>query len=188
MFKKAVIDIDNTLWHFCDVLYKQLKEINEVFPPPDYWIEWDFWENYCSKEDFMKAIHSIHLNQDDERHLPYPEAKDFLATLKEHKFYIVIASHRTSESKEQTKNWLIRHGLEFDELHLSFDKTALFDESCHVVVDDAPHVLEQARERGAISAGLLFPWNKNYRDNGHGLFNSLNEVLKYILDNSSKRH
>ena len=37
--KRAVIDIDNTLWHFCDVLYERLKKINEAMHPPDYWIE-----------------------------------------------------------------------------------------------------------------------------------------------------
>jgi len=28
--KKAVIDIDNTLWHFCDVLFERLQKINEA--------------------------------------------------------------------------------------------------------------------------------------------------------------
>lgn len=180
--KKAVIDIDNTLWHFCDVLYERLKKINEAMPPPDYWIEWDFWENYCSKEEFICAIQDIQLNQDDERHLPYPEAKDFLATLKEHNFHIIIASHRTPESIEQTHRWLVKHGLAFDEVHLSYDKTVLFDQSCDIVVDDSPHTLEKAAEKGIIATGLLFPWNKLYSENGNILFNSLDEILRFILD------
>lgn len=126
-------------------------------------------------------IKDIHLNQDDNRHLPYPEAKDFLAALKEHNFHIIIASHRISESEKQTKRWLVKHGLIFDELHLSFDKTVLFDEICHVVVDDAPYVLEKASEKGVVSTGLLFPWNKNHANNGYKLFENLDEVLRYIL-------
>lgn len=180
--KKAVIDIDNTLWHFCDVLYERLKIINEAMPTPHDWIEWDFWENYCSKEEFIRAIKDIHLNQDDERYLPYPEARDFLATLKENNFHITIASHRMLESEKQTRNWLIKHDLVFDELHLSYDKTVLFEEICHVVVDDAPDVLEKAREKGVISTGLLFPWNMKYKDDGHRLFKSLDEILSFILD------
>jgi hypothetical protein len=187
MLKKAVIDIDNTLWHFCDILYERLREINHVFPSPESWIEWDFWENFCSKEDFLKVIDSIHLDQDNERHLPYPEAKGFLQTLKDYNYHIVVASHRISESKKQTHKWLVKHGLVFDELHLSFNKAALFDKSCHVVVDDAPHVLEQAKERGVICAGLLFPWNRNYKDNGHRLFDSLNEILRYILEHEAEK-
>ena len=184
--KKAIVDIDNTLWHFCDVLYERLKKINESIPPPDDWVEWDFWENYCSKEKFICAIQDIQLNQDDERHLPYPEAKDFLATLKEHNFHIIIASHRTPESIEQTHRWLVKHGLEFDEVHLSYDKTVLFDQSCHIVVDDSPHILEKAVEKGVTAAGLLFPWNRSINNNGYKLFNNLTKVSKYILKHSLK--
>ena len=181
MVKKAIIDIDNTLWHFCDALYERLKKINEAMPPPDYWIEWDFWENFCSKEEFICAIQDIQLNQDDERYLPYPEAKDFLATLKEHNFHIIIASHRTHESIEQTHRWLVKHELAFDDVHLSYDKTVLFDQSCHIVVDDSPHTLEKATEKGLIATGLLFPWNKNHNNNRYQLFHSLNDILRYIL-------
>jgi hypothetical protein len=52
------------------------------------WVEWDSWENYCSKKEFLGAIKDIHLNQDDDRHLPYPEARNFLARLKENNFDI----------------------------------------------------------------------------------------------------
>lgn len=180
-FKKAIIDIDNTLWHFCDFLYERLQTINDTIPPPAFWIDWDFWEKYCSKEEFIKAIEDVHLKQDDERHLPYPEARDFLANLKEHGFSIIIASHRSIESSEQTERWLKRHNLIFDEIHLSYDKTVLIDTECHAVVDDSPHILAKAAEKGVCAAGLLFPWNKNIRNNGYKLCQNLNEILQYIL-------
>jgi hypothetical protein len=69
----------------------------------------------------------------------------------------------------------------YDELHLSFNKTQLFDQSIDVVVDDAPQVLEKAVENGVIAAGLLFPWNREYTDNGFNLFKNLNDILSYIL-------
>jgi len=184
--KKAVIDIDNTLWHFCDVLFERLQKINRTIPPPDGWVEWDFWENYCSKEEFLGAIKDIHLNQDDDKHLPYPEAKDFLVTLKEKDFHIIIASHRTPDSIEETHRWLVKHELEFDEIHLSFDKTVLIDNDCHAVVDDAPHILERAAEQGVTAAGLMFPWNKNFSNNGFKLCKDLNEILRHILNGSKK--
>jgi len=179
--KKAVVDIDNTLWHFCDVLFGRLQIINEAFPPPDDWIDWDFWEHYCSKEEFLRVIEDIHLNQDDDRHLPYPEARDFLSALKEHDFHITIASHRTTDSIQQTRNWLLKHELLFDEIHLSYDKTVLIDATCDAVVDDAPHILETAAERGVTAAGLLFPWNRTNRNNGYKLCVDLKEILRYIL-------
>ncbi len=179
--KKAIIDIDNTLWHFCDFLYERLQIINNTIPPPKYWVEWDFWEKYCSKEEFMHAIEDVHLNQDDERHLPYPEAKNFLETLKEYNFFIVIASHRSSDSSKQTERWLTKHQLIFDEIHLTYDKTVLIDKTCHAVVDDSPHILAKAAEIGVTAAGLLFPWNKHVSNNGYKLCQNLNEILKYIL-------
>jgi len=182
--KKVVVDIDNTLWHFCDVLFERLQKINETIPPPDGWVEWDFWENYCSKEEFLGAIKDIHLNQDDDRHLPYPEAKDFLATLKEHDFHITIASHRTPDSIEETHRWLVKHELVFDEVHLSYDKTGLIDHDCHAVVDDAPHILEKAAERGVTAAGLLFPWNRDSKNNGYKLCTNFEGILRHILNGS----
>jgi len=180
--RKAVIDIDNTLWHFCDLLYERLRMINKVMPPPEQWAEWDFWEGYCSLKEFMEAINDIHLNQDEERHRPYPEAKGFLSALREHGFSIVLASHRIPESRKQTERWLGKHDLIYDELHLSFNKTVLFDDHCRIVVDDAPHVLEKAREKGARSAGLLFPWNRVCLSSGFNLFRNLNEALHYLLE------
>jgi len=31
--KTAIIDIDNTLWQFCDAFYEELKKVNENFLP-----------------------------------------------------------------------------------------------------------------------------------------------------------
>lgn len=179
--KKAVIDIDNTLWHFCDALFDRLRRINGEMPSPEYWIEWDFWENYCSKEQFFEAINDIHLRQDHDEHVPYPEARDFLATLKEHDFHITIASHRSTDTIGQTRAWLVKHDLLYDEIHLSFDKTVLIDATCRAVVDDAPHILESAVRKGVPAAGLLFPWNRNFRDKGYRLCLSLHDVLEHIL-------
>jgi hypothetical protein len=68
-----------------------------------------------------------------------------------------------------------------DELHLSYQKTQLFTESTDVVVDDSPHVLEKAVNKGVMALGLSFPWNRAFADNGFLLFNSLNEILEHIL-------
>ena len=181
MPKRAIVDIDNTLWHFCDAFYEQLRKINKSFPTPDSWTHWDIWQGHCSENDFYDAVNAIHSNQHSDSYLPYPEAKDFLITLKEHDYHITIASHRSPDYRQQTGQWLKTHGLVYDELHLSFNKTQLFDESVDVVVDDSPHVLEKAVEKGVIATGLLFPWNREYADNSFNLFRNLNEILSYIL-------
>jgi hypothetical protein len=69
MIKKAIIDIDNTLWHFCDALYEELRKINENFPIPDRWAHWDMWEGYCSIDEFIGAVNAVHLNQHNDKSL-----------------------------------------------------------------------------------------------------------------------
>jgi len=178
---RAIVDIDNTLWHFCDILYEELKIINGLIPTPEHWIDWDFWQNYCSIDEFINAINKIHLNQDNKRHLPYPESKRFLDTLKKQGFHITIASHRSENTRIPTERWLKMHGLHFDELHLSYDKTVLFDYDCCFVVDDSPKVLEKAREKQVQGAGLLFPWNKSHYENGYILLDNLDDILNFLL-------
>jgi hypothetical protein len=179
--KTAVVDIDNTLWHFCDALYRRLSVLNITVPTPDGWADWNFWERFCSVEEFMDAINDVHLNQDHEDHQPYPEARRFLSGLRDAGYRVVIASHRLPESRNQTERWLNLHGLAYEELHLSQDKTVLFSAPVDVVVDDAPPVLEAAKRRNAITTGLLFPWNRSFGGNGHRLFLNLDEVLEYIV-------
>jgi hypothetical protein len=179
--KTAIIDIDNTLWQFCDVLYEKLKKVNKQFPTPDQWTRWNLWEGYCSKQDFFGAIDTIHLNQDNEKYQPYPEAKGFLSTLKEHDYHITIASHRSPHYVKATEKWLEQNGLVYDVLHLSHNKTTLFNMFTDVVVDDHPGVLEKAVESGAMATGLLFPWNKAYSNSGFRLCRNLDEILDGIL-------
>jgi hypothetical protein len=181
MTKAAIIDIDNTLWQFCDAFYIELAKINKKFPTPDAWTNWEIWEGYCSKHEFYGAVNTVHSNQDSDKYLPYPEAKDFLASLRGNGYQITIASHRSPDHREPTERWLNKHGLVYDNLHLSFHKTNLFNMFTDVVVDDAPQVLVRAMESGAKATGLLFPWNREYADNGCRLYSSLNEILSHIL-------
>jgi hypothetical protein len=185
--KTAIIDIDNTLWQFSDAFYLELKKINRDFPTPDRWRTYDIWEGYCSVEDFIGAINTIHHHQDNDQYQPYPESRSFLSSLKENGFYIILASHRTRETSHPTERWLARHELPYDELHLSFDKTVLFPKA-DVVVDDSPQTLEKAIKSGALAAGLLFPWNSAYAGNGIMLFQNLNQVLDYILQTADGLH
>ncbi len=180
--KTAFIDIDNTLWQFCDVFYEELRKINRDFPIIENWTNWNLWEGYCSEEEFFCAVNAIHLRQDSDDFQPYPEAKGFLSTLKQNGYHITIASHRSPEFMDQTQRWLRKHGLVYDDIHLSYHKTELINPNTNVVVDDAPQVLEKAVENGAVATGLLFPWNRAYSNNGFRLFGNLTDILSHILN------
>ncbi|MEJ2696064.1 MAG: hypothetical protein P8013_05400 [Candidatus Sulfobium sp.] len=179
--KRAIVDIDNTLWQFCDAFYEELRKINKNFPPPDKWTNWDIWEGYCSEQDFLGAVGAVHLKQDSDAFRPYPEARGFLEGLRQNGYHVTIASHRSPSFMSQTQRWLGKHGLVYEDIHLSFNKTRLIDGTTAVVVDDSPQVLEKAAGSGALATGLLFPWNMAYLNNGFRLCSDLNEILEGIL-------
>ena len=183
MNKTAIVDIDNTLWQFCDAFFEELRKINKDFPTPERWIDWNIWEGYCTEQEFYRAVYAIHLKQDSDNYQPYPEAKDFLSALKQNGYHITIASHRSPEFMTQTERWLRKHVLLYDAIHLSFHKTNLINSKTTVVVDDSPSVLEQAVQHNVMATGLLFPWNNIYRNNGFRLCSNLNKILDGILSN-----
>ncbi len=172
--RKIIVDIDNTLWDLAPELWEGLKKVNPALPPPSLWGHWDCWEEYVPAEELYRTLRDIHLQQ--EKYSPYPESQRFLLSLKERDFYIIIASHRREETLRPTVNWLKRHSLPFDEVHLSYDKSVLFDQS-EAIVDDNPVILDKAAQAGMIRAGLMNPWNER---TGHPLFKNLMEILDYL--------
>lgn len=107
---------------------------------------------------------------------PYKDARIFLERLRKKGFYIVIASHRERETLPSTRRWLEKNDLPFDEIHLSYDKTVLFDR-CWAIIDDSPVTLDKARSAGIVRAGLKNPWNER---EDHPLFGSLEEIYDYL--------
>lgn len=172
--KNIVVDIDNTLWAFAPVLYERMKKVNARVTPPEQWGLFDFWKSYVTPREFYEAIKSIHMDQ--EQFTPYPDAGGFLASLKGSGFHIIIASHREKGTLGPTVNWLNANSLTFDDIHLSNDKTVLFDD-CLAVVDDSPFTLDKAASLGIIGTGLKMPWNS---DTTYPLFNNLTDVFQYL--------
>jgi hypothetical protein len=174
--KKIIVDIDNTLWDFASVLHERMKRINPNVVSRLEWHLFDFWKSYVTPKEFYAVIKSIHMDQ--EQFLPYPDAREFLSSLKELDLHIIIASHREKGTRGVTTTWLNQNNLVFDELHLSNDKTVLFN-NCWAVVDDSQFTLEKAAKVGIIVTGLKMPWNKGV---DYPLFNNLIEVFKYLKE------
>ena len=172
--KKIIVDIDNTLWDFAPLLYERIKKTNPEIPPPAEWRLWDFWRAYVSTHQLYAIIRDLHMKQDT--YPTYPDAMGFLASLKDLGLYIIIASHREKGTLEATTRWLVKHSLLFDEVHLSHDKSVLFEDSW-AIVDDSPITLEKAKNFGIVRAGLRTPWN---REDDHPLFDNLMGVLGYV--------
>ncbi len=174
MEKKIIVDIDNTLWDLSPVLWERLKRFNPQVPPPAQWRDWDFWEGIVSSRDLYRALREVHSEQD--LYAPYPDSRWFLSSLKERGFQVTIASHREKGTLGPTVRWLNKHALVFDEVHLSNDKSVLFDHH-FAIIDDSPVTLDRAKKFGIVRAGLRNPWNDH---TDHPLFDSLKEILTYI--------
>jgi phosphoglycolate phosphatase-like HAD superfamily hydrolase len=180
--QRIIIDIDNTLWDFASIFHERLKDIAPAIPPMKDW-EWDFYMDYISIEELYSIINYIHIEQDSFK--PYPSAKWFLESLIERGYEITIASHRQENTREATERFLKKHNLPYTELHLSNNKAVLFDSSI-AIVDDAPYLLDEAKNKGLICTGLRHPWNRNTE---HHLFDSLEEIFDFlhkILDSKEK--
>jgi hypothetical protein len=174
----VIVDIDNTLWDFTSVLYERMKEVSPTVSPPSEWRVFDFWQSYFSMRAFYSFITGIHRDQD--LFPPYPDARAFLEGLREQGFRITIASHREKGTLDPTIRWLDKNHLPFDEVHLSNDKSVLFND-CWAIVDDSPSTLQKAKLAGIIRTGLRFPWNEQ---EDHPLFDSLHEILDYLIKKS----
>ncbi|HNS77703.1 MAG TPA: hypothetical protein PKM17_03555 [Syntrophorhabdus sp.] len=180
--KKIAVDIDNILWDFSPVFWERLRRINPDIIPPTVWNRWDFWHQYVTTKQLYGAIKEIHLEQ--EKFRPFDDASLFLSSLRDMGFYIIIASHREKGTIEPTERWLGMYRLVYDEIHLSSDKSVLFNDLC-AVVDDSPSVLDKAKAAGIVRAGLRCPWNK---DTDHPLFNTLPEILSYLKSVCNTAH
>ena len=171
--QRIIVDIDNTLWDFASVFQEKLKEIAPDIPPMTEW-EWDFYMDYISIEELYSIVNDIHIEQDLFK--PFKSSKWFLESLINKGYEITIASHRQEISREATEMFLKKNNLPYTELHLSSNKAVLFDSSI-AIVDDAPHLLDEAKKNGLICTGLLHPWNKHTE---HPLFKSLEEIFDYL--------
>lgn len=172
--QKIIVDIDNTLWDLAPVLYEGIRELAGNMVSPEQWTRWDFWKGFVSEKEIYGVLRNIHMKQDT--YGVYPDSAEFLEKLRTKGFYIIIASHREKGTLEATERWLKKHNLTFDEVHLSHDKTVLFDD-CWAIVDDSPVTLDKAEQAGIIRVGLRNPWNEN---KNHPLFNNLGEVYTYL--------
>ncbi len=177
MDRKIIVDIDNTLWDFAPALYEAIQKAGTHIIPPDRWRSWDFWKPFLPAKRLYEIIRDLHMVQD--RFPVYPDARKFLEGLKESGLHIIIASHREQGTMVPTLRWLEGHGLPYDDVHLSHDKTVLFPE-VWAVVDDSPITLQKAKAAGIVRAGLKNPWNEG---EDAPLFDDLMEILSYIRRN-----
>jgi 5'(3')-deoxyribonucleotidase len=179
MSKDAVVDVDNTLCDFAPVFYEELVKYNPEIPKHTDWNEWDFYHGYMCEEDFFEAAHNAQMRIME--CAPLDGADSFMRRLQED-FNVLIASHRREESRELLARWMKKHNIRYDDIHISYDKTKMFNGTTKVVIDDSPKTLNVAYCKGILATGLEFPWNSYMRGTVY-LANNLFDIGEYICGN-----
>jgi len=182
---KVMIDVDNTLCEFSEVLDEELQKVNKEIPNHLDWDHWDFYKGFITDEEFYQAAERA---QDRILECPdIPGSSNITCILKSMGHKIVIASHRKKKNIPILKEWLNRNEIFFDEIHVSNDKTVLFDGSIGLVIEDSPIIIKEACKRGICTIGIRRPWNSNVRgpklimtDDYFELNPSIYEILSMI--------
>lgn len=178
MSKRAIIDIDNTIGDYANQLYLECLKENPNVSKPEAWDDWEFYESYMSKNEFYNAASRAH---EHTLSMPLiPGAKQLMDFLYHSAgCHVTIASHRRPEHYDQTMEWLKANNIPYHDLHISYDKSVLFDGGCDIFVDDGPHNVEKAIGRVPHIYIPAMPWN-DCVDNNKVFRGNLVEILDKI--------
>jgi hypothetical protein len=176
-----IVDVDNILWLFDHKFREIAAEAGTPCKDFEEITTWGALAAPYSQSEFYELVNKTHAAQKDSA--PLAGAAEFVTWLHQH-FYVLITSHRRPEAVEPLAEWLHKYGFVYDELHVSFDKTKLFDDPRIVcVIDDNPSILSAALDAGiGVAISLKYPWNVSATYNGDplSLFEDFNTMQLYL--------
>jgi uncharacterized HAD superfamily protein len=156
---RIAIDIDSTLHHYWDVLSDAALRRFGIELPYDEQFTWGITR--LRAEQLRLVIEETHCEQTILAGRPYPGAVETVNRWHAEGHFIQVTSHRSEGAQESTERWLRNIGLEYDELVCSSDKIArCVTANIDLLIDDNPHDLVRALERGLHAATLRHPWNE----------------------------
>lgn len=174
--RRAIIDVDGTLWDLHTPLNKLLSELYPGFPP-DLPTSWNYFLDYITKEQFYAAVDIVHKSQSE--HSPFLGAAYLFSVLTDKNLEIVVASHRAYNTAHTLVEWLNKHDLyPYSTVYTGPDKTR-FIRKGDIVIDDAPKTISHAFVEGACVYYLSWPWNERMVGSTHvNLFDLTAAVLE----------
>jgi uncharacterized protein len=156
---RIAIDIDSTLHHYWDELADSAKRRFGVELPYEQQHTWKI--SRLRDEQLRAAIADTHSDAAIARAQPYPGAVEIVNAWHEAGHWIHVTSHRAERCHPATERWLADIGLQYDDLHCSYDKISRCVElDIDVLIDDSPVTLTRALENGMVAATLAHPWNR----------------------------
>jgi len=155
---RIAIDIDSTLHHYWDRLSDSARRRFGVELPYEEQFDWGITR--LKPQQLQVCIEDTHTEQAILAGEPYPQAVETVNAWRRAGHYIHVTSHRADGCHGATGRWLEQIGLEYDDLHCSYDKIARCEElRIDVLVDDSPVNIQRALEAGMVAATIRHPWN-----------------------------
>ena len=157
---RIAIDIDSTLHHYWDVLSDAARRRFGVELPYEEQFTWGITR--LREEQLKLCIDETHSPEAIAAGRPYADAVETVNRWHEAGHYIHITSHRAEGCHAATREWLDAIGLQYDDLHCSYDKVARCVElDIDLLIDDSPINISRAIERGITAATIAHPWNRD---------------------------
>ena len=157
---RIAVDIDSTLHHYWDVLSDAARRRFGVELPYEEQFTWGITR--LRDEQLSCCVAETHSDAVIRAGRPYPGAVEAVNAWAAEGHFIHVTSHRDPVAHDATERWLHEIGLRFDDLHCSGDKISRCVEiGIDLLVDDCPHLLHDALERGMAAATLVHPWNQD---------------------------
>ena len=159
--KRAIVDVDGTLWDLHNplqnVLHKLYSQLPKTLPT-----KWDWFDDYDVKpSQFYTVVNMVHeLQTSTGTAKAYAGAKQLFKLLNDQKWEVIVASHRKYDTAGQLAGWLYVEGLgPYSGVYTGQDKKFLFREG-DLVIDDAPDTILWAADKGCDVWYLAWPWNE----------------------------
>lgn len=154
---RILVDMDATLYdapfgEACRVMW------GADCPPTREAKTWLWYENYVASDQWQKAVEFVH-----DRlawYSPFPKAVETLQAASRY-FEIIVTSQRKAHYEADVALWLVANDIPaYKRVIRSGSKLKLFQEG-DIVIDDAPHNIVGALERGAHVLTLTYPYNRH---------------------------
>jgi uncharacterized HAD superfamily protein len=160
MSMRIAIDIDSTLHHYWDVLSEVSVRRFGIELPYDEQFTWGITR--LRADQLELCIEESHTDERILAGTPYPGAVETVRRWHEQGHFVHVTSHRARDRQDATAAWLQRIGLQFDDLHCSYDKVSRCVElEIDLLIDDGPENLSAALDQGILAATIGHPWNRD---------------------------
>lgn len=152
------IDIDNVLGQAEPEVQRLFQELTGKPWPVGLYGSAGGLDTSPVERDLVEKIFSRFHEESISRLPLFPGAKQAMAIL-HRRYRLIIVTARRPYSRPQTLQWLTRHGLPFDALYHTEEKTEI-PEVITAAIDDHPYHIEGYRALGRQVFVMDQPWNR----------------------------